>query len=366
MKKIKYREHKKLNKLLIDLDINQVKIFDKIFQKYIDIKEYTHSKMFRMSENLVLIIQNNKKNHEALFLEYYSNNNTKRKLEIKFGPKRVIEFVNKLKSREKPKVPHSIFDFNFWIKKGYTEETAKDKVSKIQKENNKKRSFESYKNHSKKIKFSLDYWLNCGYSLEEAKILRIPYLDTVKNDLKSLINKYGIEKGTEKWTKRCLKYKKSIKENLENRKSAGYVSKESLKFFIPLYKFCRRLGIERKHIYFGIGGSREFFIKDNNLPENGGKFYDFTISKLNVIIEYNGIFWHPRKIEEWHNPWVDYESAILNENYKKMLASSRNMDYHVIWSDDNLEEKLEEMCQIIKRKFYECRGYVFQQSSTIS
>jgi hypothetical protein len=360
MKKLKIRDHKKINKLLTNFDKNKIKIFDEIFQKHIDFDGYSISKMFRMSENLAHIIENNSKNHEVLFLEYYSCNSQKRKLEIKFGPQKVEEFVNKLKRRKKPTGPCSIFDFNYWIKKGYTEIDAKNKVSFIQKEINKKRKPESYKDHSKKLKFSLDYWLNLGYSLDEAKILRIPALSTVKNDLESLTNKYGIQKGTDKWIKRCLKFKKSIKDNLKNRKTAGYVSKESLSFFIPLYKFCRKLGLNRKDIYFGIAGSREFFIKDNNLSENGGKFYDFAIPKLNIIIEYHGIFWHPKKIEEWNNPWVDYESAVLNENYKKNLAENRNMDYIIVWSDDNLKEKFEEICNKIKRKFDEYRGSLFQ------
>lgn len=355
MKKLQFRDHKKINKLLINLDNDQIKIFDEIFQKHIDINGFTISKAFRMSENLVDIIKNNSKNYEFLFLEYYSSNSQKRKLEIKFGSERVNEFVSKLKTRKRPTQPSSIFDFNYWIKKGYSETDAKNKVSIIQKNNTKKRKPKSYQNHSKKIKFSLDYWLNLGYSLNEAKILRIPYLSTIKNDLESLIDKYGLEVGTDKWIKRCLKYKKSIKDNLKNRKTAGYVSKESLIFFIPLYKFCRRLGLKRKDVYFGINGSREFFIKDNNLTENGGKFYDFAIPKLNIIIEYHGIFWHPRKIEEWNNPWVDFESAILNEDYKKNLAENRNMDYIIVWSDENLKEKFEEICNNIKRKFDEYR-----------
>ena len=124
-----------------------------------------------------------------------------------------------------------------------------------------------------------------------------------------MINRYGNEEGLKKWNDRCEKYKNSIKENLKSRRTGGFVSKESIRFFIPLYKYCRKLGIPRKDIYFGIKGSREFFIRDALLEHNGGGFYDFCIPNLKLIMEYHGVFWHPKNRIDWKNPHISYDDA---------------------------------------------------------
>ena len=143
--------------------------------------------------------------------------------------------------------------------------------------------------------------------------------------------------------------------NISNRKTNGYVSKESLRFFIPLYKFCRRLGLERKDINFGVKGSREFFIKDTSLLYNGGKFYDFTIKSISLIIEYHGTFWHARRPEEWRNPFIDFNESYVNDVYKKQLAEQRGMRYIVVWSDDNKKEATN-MLKVIISEFVELKN----------
>jgi hypothetical protein len=353
MRKIPFAEHKKLKNLLIDLSSKELDIFYDMYDKHININNNSISKMFRMCETLSDIIKNNQNEYEVLFLKYLSEKSQKKRIEIRYGEKRLDEFVEKLKSRPRPKQPHSIFDKKFWMNSGLSEDESIEKVKEIQRNNVRKRTKESYKNFSEKLKFSLDYWTKKGYSSDEAEILRKPYLDPIKNDLESLIEKHGKDKGINIWTKRCNKYKESMKKNIHNRKTGGYVSKESLYFFIPLYKMCRRLGLRRDEIYFGINGSREFFIRDNNLQENGGKFYDFCIPKLKIIVEYHGTFWHPRNLNEWKNPWTDYDTAKSNDDYKKSLANSRNMCYHIVWSDDNHKNKLEEIFGMIMRKYNE-------------
>ena len=348
-----FREHKKLLNILNVLNTEQLQSFDNSYNTHINKLEFTISKMFRMCESLIDIITHNINNHEKLFLEYINSRSAKRKLQLRYGDARLLDYTTKLKNRDRPQKPHSIFDYRFWMQRGLSEIDSRKKVTEIQKENVKKRTKHSYKNFSEKIKYSVDYWLKLGYSLEESEILRKPYLDLMKNDLTTLIHKYGEEDGTNLWIKRCEKYKETMSKNLCNRRVAGYVSKESLRFFIPLYKFCRRLGIKRKEIYFGISGSREFFIRDDSLLKNGGKFYDFCIPKLDVIIEYHGTFWHTRKVEEWRNPWMDYDVVDTNDLYKITLAKQRNMEYHIVWSDDDLNSRYNEMCVLIRNKINE-------------
>jgi hypothetical protein len=131
------------------------------------------------------------------------------------------------------------------------------------------------------------------------------------------------------------------------------VSKESLVFFKPLYKFCRKLGIQRKDIYFGIKGSKEFFIRDNSLPINGGYFYDFTIPSLNMVVEYHGTFWHPKNPSLWKNPFLSYDEAKIKDGYKQLIAENFGFSYFIVWSDDNKLEKFAYLREIILKRYYE-------------
>jgi len=230
-----------------------------------------------------------------------------------------------------------------------SEPDAISKVFDIQSKNAKKRTKLSYDNHSEKLKFSIDYWIKNGYTLEEAEILRIPYLANMSQSLDGFILRHGEEKGLKKYIS-CNKTRtESLLAGMDSRRTGGYVSKESIRFFIPLYKFCRKLGIPRDSIYFGVTGSKEFFIRDNSKLTNQGFFYDFTIQKIGVIIEYHGILWHARKIEDWKNPFNDYQSSLLSDEYKQSIAEDRGMMYNIIWSDDDKKTKLQEYKELITK-----------------
>lgn len=312
-------------------------------------KEWSKSKIISRTKIIVAILQNNDNGYESIVEEYFNTNSTKRKLEIKYGKHHVDQFTKKLKKRNKPNVV-SHLTIEYWLKRGFSLEDAKMKISKTQRNNAFKRSKSSYKNFSKKIKHSLDYWMKLGYSVEEAEILREPYLDKCKNNLECMIERHGENLGTKKYFSRIEKYKSSMIDNIGNRKTGGYVSKESLKFFIPLYKYCRKLGLKREDIFLGVTGSKEFFIKDNNANYNTGKFYDFTIKSLKIIVEYNGTYWHPRNREEWKNP-TDFDTALASDIYKQNLAKNIGMDYNVVWSDDDKVEALNYLKQHIKETY---------------
>jgi hypothetical protein len=203
-----------------------------------------------------------------------------------------------------------------------------------------------------KLKFCIDYWLNKGYTKEEADILRRKYL--VLNDEDSMIARYGPEKGSILYKERVRKFKESTEKNRKNRKSAGYVSKESKSFFVKLYKFCRKSGIEKNDIYFGIDGSKEFFIRKPG-SKNSGRFFDFAIPKINLVVEYNGVFWHPRNEEEWRNPWILFDDAMLIETEKADMCKARGYSLFTIWSDDDKISKLNELQNEIRKRMNDYR-----------
>ena len=68
------------------------------------------------------------------------------------------------------------------------------------------------------------------------------------------------------------------------------------------------------------------------------------------MVEYNGTFWHPRNRETWKNPWVSFDDAMAAEEERLYLCSTRGFDLHIIWSDEDLEQRLTCVLDIIKEK----------------
>lgn len=350
MKKLKHKDKIPIKKLLNSIDECKQEILITIMEDFPN--DWSYSKVYSKIELYSEIIKNNDFGFTELINEYENCNSVIRKLEIKYGKEILVEYKEKLKKRPKPKYCQS-WDKKYWIyRKGLPEKEAEIEANKI-KEKTKLNfiiSENKYRPKSVDCKNSVDYWINLGYSFDEALVLREPFLS--RNDLKSYIIKYGEDEGKIRYEKRVEKYKNSISKNKHLRNSGGYVSKESIRFFVPLYKFCRKLGIPKNHIYFGIKGSREFFIRDKNKEKNEGKFYDFTITYgINVVIEYNGTFWHPREKKEWRNPYFDYEEQLELEKYKKDLCESFGMKYYVIWDDDNKNKKMEFLKSVMLEKW---------------
>lgn len=352
MKKLEnFLDFKYVKTLFEIVDIKNHLELEKFIVEYIDILEFSNSTKKRKTECLIdLYTLYGFTDLFFKFVEYYSTSSTKEKIRLRYGNDTVEKYENNFSSRSRGKVV-SRFTQKYWIDKGYSIHEAIDTISTIQQKNSSYRNKESYKNFSLKCKISIDYWVNIGYTIDEAEILRQPFLLNCKNDLESLILKYGEELGEAKYISRCKNYANSMREHLSSKKTGGYVSKESLKFFIPLYKFCRKLGINRKNIYFGISGSREFFIKNKSLPINSGYFYDFTIPALNIIIEYNGTFWHPRDITTWRNPFFAFTDAKSKDDNKRLLSEQVGFTHYVVWSDDDKSLKFNELCDIIAEAY---------------
>jgi hypothetical protein len=127
---------------------------------------------------------------------------------------------------------------SFWVRKGYTEEEAKKKISELQSYASK---FVDYKN--KPTPNKLDYWVKKGYTEEEAKKMRYNRQHTFS--LKKCIEKYGEEEGKKRFTDRQIKWSKSLSSN--GKLKIGY-SKISQDLF---YELLEKYDInERDKIFF--------------------------------------------------------------------------------------------------------------------
>jgi len=210
----------------------------------------------------------------------------------------------------------------FLVKRGMTEKEAEQK----QKERNR---------------FTVDYWLKHGYSLEEAKQKSKESCSFTKDFYREKFGNEGLLKF--KWDYQ-LKNSENPEQYLKNRKRCleeiSGASKASLKYFIPLYKKLRKLGLGRRDIMLGVTGSQEYFIRDEKIY-----FYDFYIKPLNLIIEYNGSHVHAsdRTPDDWHHAYSKKtKSEIIEiEKLKESAAQKAGKKVIYLWSDlcynDNIQ-----------------------------
>jgi hypothetical protein len=180
----------------------------------------------------------------------------------------------------------------YWIKRGYTEEEAIDKISKIKSESSL---------------FCKERYIKEGYSEEES-----------------------IRMSKEYWVKNCTN-------------SNSTTSKESLNLFLPFIEKLEKLN--NICVYYGDieNGKKEYFLYDGS----DYFFYDLTIlyNNIKLIIEYHGCSFHPNKEKLSKKEWKEWRQ-LFNENknaddvysrdeYKRKLAIKNGFKYLTIWSDDN-------------------------------
>lgn len=244
----------------------------------------------------------------------------------------------------------------YWIERGYTVDDAIEKIAKLQLSNGKK-WVDKHTNDPRpdRTRTQLMYWVNKhNMSIQDAKLK----LKKIQNNISidAMIEKYGEIEGKIQYDKVCNKIsfagtvdgyinrygpvlgpelhkEKTIKSCTNNR-----VSKESLKFFIPIYKFFRRHGIKKEDIYWGISGSTEFFLHEKY---NSKIFwYDFTIPKLNLIIEFHGTRYHPNptwskyRWSKWDLFGVSADEKRSYDLFKKTVAENKGYTLLEIWSED--------------------------------
>jgi len=98
------------------------------------------------------------------------------------------------------------------------------------------------------------------------------------------------------------------------KKSLKSYSQESIEFLTPIYAYLRVNGFDDKNIYWK---DNEYSIFD----EFKIRRYDFTVPKLNLIIEYNGSMWH-------YNPNFEYPEDFKSPFNNLTLEELKENDEH--------------------------------------
>lgn len=195
---------------------------------------------------------------------------------------------------------------DFWIKKGYSENEAKNIIAKNQS------NAAGYVDYEKRLLPSnIDYWINKGFSYKEAQEKIKERQKTFSLDI--CIKKYGEEDGKRRWLERQdrwhLNYKKSN------------FSKISQELFWEIYNKLSDEYKSENEIYFATLGA------DKLLDESGSNneyrlmlnesfiLPDFFVKNKNKIIEFDGTYYHRDNVENKKREKLRDES-IINSGYE--------------------------------------------------
>ncbi len=207
--------------------------------------------------------------------------------------------MSKSKTTEQKRKETSPFSIEFY-KKRYPNLT--DEEYFIMKKDNYK-----YFMKNRVMPIHKEYWIRRGFSLEEAKNI----ISKIQcRDLNFFINKYGEEIGIEKWNLKINRWS-------NNFKVSSY-SKVSQKLFISLYEIIKD---KYNEIYFATLNKNKIILDDGTNSEyrlrlcNRIILPDFFIKDINKIIEFDGVYYHKNNPEN-NKREKDRDDAILRSGYE--------------------------------------------------
>jgi len=246
----------------------------------------------------------------------------------------------------------------FWIKKGLSIEEAEIQVKKVMNEIHEKTSIKlksDRKKYATKYPTKIEYYIDKGFNENEAneKISKIQN----RFSLEKCIHKYGKEEGKKIWTERQDKWittmsNKTEEEKLEiNRKkiTGCAYSPISQRLFWDIYNI---VGNDR--VKFGELNS-EFHLLNE---KKEWLAYDYVDILRKKCIEFNGDFWHcnPTSFD------TEYLHRIKNKKAKEIwkndankisLIEEKGYKILIIWESEykkNPQQTLEKCIRFINEK----------------
>lgn len=362
---VEYRNTHGYKKITSNMDDNQKKIFDHFVLKFREV--YGKSNFNKKYEIYCDIIRNNiGADVDMLFVKYMSlNSNSYDAIEIRHGNEFLKKYKHALKKR--PSYDRkNLYDVDI-VADHYSVDASvakqiiderKIKASESLKSSHANKKTSGY-DYRKDNPLCREYW-DCRHEKSVAFELHKKHLElyAVPNSLMGYSDKYGVVDGQDKYNEYLLKrkatllskYGSSIPPALTNK-----VSKESVNYFMPLYKYCiEELNIPNSEIYWGgVADSKEYHIyhKGKNYS------YDFTIKSLKYVIEYNGSLWHPRDGVVFKG-FINEEKARQKDIMKKKLMEvDRGFDFRVVWDFEKYDVSImDKFKQEIKEKYLHAFG----------
>lgn len=172
-----------------------------------------------------------------------------------------------------------------------------------------------------------EYWINKGYSEEEAKVKLKERQKTFTLD--SCIKKYGEKDGQDIYDNRQQRWQKSLTENGNLKCGFSKISQDLFYDIIKYYKYE-----DLKKVYFATKNQEYFICKGK------GEFYQYDFVDLpnKKIIEYNGDEYHANpemfEADEYPHPFRKTITAqeIWNKDERKLqVAEEEGFEILTIW-----------------------------------
>lgn len=189
----------------------------------------------------------------------------------------------------------------------------------------------------KKDSMSLSYWTKRLGDEQLALEMHNKRLRETKRSLENYIRKYGEEQG------------------IINYQISNSISNSSIKYFDELTTEIIKLGFINSTSDVQYGYKNEKAIYDN--LSNTCYFYDYTIKKYRIIIEYNGIAWHPKEMydSEFKHPHDKINSSAYyysRDKHKLDIARKYNYNVIVVWEDDKdkINFGIQEITKVINER----------------
>lgn len=240
----------------------------------------------------------------------------------------------------------------YWVNKGFTTDEAKEKISEIQKVNSNKYVIAKINNpttYTATTTSQYGYWEHKGYSHDEAKELVSKRQTTFSKNI--CIEKYGKEEGLRVFTERQKKWNTSLSSGGNLKIGYSKISQELFYNLLESYDIK-----EKERIYFATH-NKEFKL---NKIDGGVWLYDFTDTVSKKIIEYHGDYYHgnPNKYSSSDYPHPFRKDITAQEMWdkdhkKKSIANQSGYEVLVIWDSEyrwgNKEEVINKCLKFLNK-----------------
>lgn len=342
---------KKIKKVLNNFSSDKRKVFEQFVYDYTeDCRLPNRIKCF------VDILNNNTSNYFDKYEIYMSSPSSYAAKEARYGPEYVKKHRENLLNR--PKIDRSKqnnYDPNFLARVHNISLTEAENLVRQRKEKNSVHAKKLHKELKEKgysyrdnNPLCIEYWLAREYDSDTAEKLHRNYIEKTRTNKRGFELRRGREKADKLFNQWVNKRRNTWLEKYGTTVPiSGKTSKESINFFIPLYKKLRRLGLQREDIYWGIGGSKEYANRSDDL---GNFFFDFTIKSLKYIVEYHGSFWHPQPDVEFKG-FIDEKGALDRDYAKKKHMESLGYKVVYVWDFEDHAQRIDEiLSDVLERR----------------
>lgn len=240
--------------------------------------------------------------------------------------------------RNKKSKDQNVFCVEYWVKKGFSEEEAISKREEFRFKRTVEHIMKS-KNISKEEAKKIQQEINSKWQTTLNENENIEEINKSKGrTFEQLVESYGEEKASEIIQKRLT----------SSKHGKQFYSDSSKKFFDRVVEELELSENSLKR------GNEEMCLLDKELKKH--YYYDFCDIDKKLIIEFNGIMFHPKsdvdsKIWKQLHTGKDAETVMNKDKRKEDIAMKQGFKVITVWEDDDFETSIEK----IKKEYQSAR-----------